>query len=321
MELRQLNGFLLIANLGSFTAAAARLKVAQPALSRDIKLLERELATKLFHRHGRGVSLTEHGIAFRDAISVHVEGIEAAKSGLGRDKSPGFVRLGWTSGISGPIGADVISQFSHLHPGVELRVRTAASAMVEDWVAADEIDVGVILREKRTSSEQIRPFMTTNLVFICRHGRSGARACHSSGETLPFAEALASPIILFGRHHSVRLLVEDTANYLGLKLDILAEVEELHITKQLIKENGVGAIIAQSLLGHIAREEALQCQVIVDPSLLLYFSFIHPRPKRCNALVSELEQIIKTSSINAISENRMAAQMIEHPGHLTELSS
>ena len=63
-DLKQLRTFVEIANCGSLSKASERLRIAQPAVTRQVHLLEAELQTQLFERHSRGVDLTENGRSF-----------------------------------------------------------------------------------------------------------------------------------------------------------------------------------------------------------------------------------------------------------------
>src|SRR5687767_12483832 len=82
MELRQLRTFLVVAETGSLSRAAGRLRIAQPALSRQIRMLEEEVGTELFQRHARGMALSEAG----EVLIAHARGalreLDQAKSDL-----------------------------------------------------------------------------------------------------------------------------------------------------------------------------------------------------------------------------------------------
>ena len=78
MELRVLHYFLTVAKEQSFTKAAAWLHITQPTLSRQLAALEEELGTKLFHRNGRNVTLTDEGILLkRRALEIHTSTVIA----------------------------------------------------------------------------------------------------------------------------------------------------------------------------------------------------------------------------------------------------
>ena len=144
MNLRQLKHFLAIAEAGSILGAANRLGVAQPSLSRDVKLLETELSARLFRRDGRGVSLTRDGQIFHDAIEPHVAGLDRAKEKFlaKRTGKDGAIRLGWTGTVSIPYGPKIIAAFTRAYPKVEMHARGGSSSQIIEWVANEAIDIG-----------------------------------------------------------------------------------------------------------------------------------------------------------------------------------
>src|SRR5579863_1305986 len=130
MDERRLRYFLAVVEDGSVTAAAARLRVAQPSLSQALRRLEAELGAELFHRVGRGLRLSAAGEALvgparqvllaideaRDAIT----GIVALKAGR--------LELAALATLAVDPMADLIGRFREHHPGIEVRVHEPESA-------------------------------------------------------------------------------------------------------------------------------------------------------------------------------------------------
>ena len=129
MELRHLRYFVAIAEEQSFTRAAERLWVAQPGLSTQMRRLEAELGVKLFERHTRGVDLTRAGELFLERARVALAAAETAAA-TGRDLEAGVIgglRLGVANGARWHLTSDLIHQFSHERPAVDLSVLEAYS--------------------------------------------------------------------------------------------------------------------------------------------------------------------------------------------------
>lgn len=124
MELRHLNYFVAIAEEGSFSGAAERLWVAQPALSTQIRRLEDELGIKLFERHARGVDLTGAGELFLDRARAVLTAAETARSTAGdlRAGLVGSVKLGAPTGIGWRLLPELLERFGRDRPDVELTV-------------------------------------------------------------------------------------------------------------------------------------------------------------------------------------------------------
>jgi DNA-binding transcriptional LysR family regulator len=124
MELRHLRYFVAIAEERSFTRAAERLWIAQPGLSSQIRRLESELGLELFHRHARGVDLTEAGTLFLERARAALAAVEEAEL-IGRDLETGIagsIRLGLAAGTPWAPGSGLLDAFGRGHPGVEVTV-------------------------------------------------------------------------------------------------------------------------------------------------------------------------------------------------------
>ncbi len=123
VDLRQLHYAVVVAEEGQMTRAAARLHIAQPALSQAIAKLEIELGVQLFERHARGVNPTEAGTAFFEKAVRALTAVEEAEE-IPRELVDGLVRLviGFPS-AAGPIARAVLRPFMRAHAGIEVRTR------------------------------------------------------------------------------------------------------------------------------------------------------------------------------------------------------
>src|SRR5215831_14068876 len=122
MELRHLRSFLAVAETLNFRRAAERLHVAQPALSIQIKSLERELSVRLFERSTRAVTLTQAGRILLEDARVLVSGAHQAEQRV-RKADQGLVgtlRLGVLSATATTWLAGILRRFHHKYPGVQL---------------------------------------------------------------------------------------------------------------------------------------------------------------------------------------------------------
>ena len=145
-SLRQIRYFLTVADLGSFTHAASNLFVAQPALSRQIALLEKELGFLLFEREARGVKLTPAGIGYRDRV-LAIEGQlsaaaeEAAQIARG---DAGVLRLLHSSSIPANSLLPSIRQFLDEAPKARIDLDRLSSEAQVTEVANGKADIGIV---------------------------------------------------------------------------------------------------------------------------------------------------------------------------------
>lgn len=147
MERRHLEYFLAIADVGSFTRAAARLNVAQPSLSQAIRSLERELDTDLFERLGRGVRLTPAGEALLEPARRTVRSFALASGAVRGVAAAGFGTLTIVTNTLWAVEplVQLIGEFRQLHPAVQFEVTDPAQrAEVVELVRSGEAELGLI---------------------------------------------------------------------------------------------------------------------------------------------------------------------------------
>jgi DNA-binding transcriptional LysR family regulator len=146
MELRQLEYFVAVADEASFTRAAARLHVAQPGVSAQIRRLERELGQDLFDRSGRAVRLTEAGAA----VLLYARAALGAAAGarLAVDELTGLVRghvaVGMVVACSSYDLANLLADFHHDYPAVEITLSEANTDVLIQGLGAGRLDLAFV---------------------------------------------------------------------------------------------------------------------------------------------------------------------------------
>lgn len=198
-NLRQLRYFLAVADQGSFTAAAERLHIAQPALSRHIMNLEAELETRLFERHSRAVHITEAGQRLRDRAHRLVEDLEFACAEV-RQMSQGarhYVRLLHSSSVPllGPLG-EKIKIWLRNNPQLRVEIGQATSENQITDIAEGRADLGFVRLPvlRRATGVLIEPILREELVAVFPENHRLA-----SWPAIPLAE-LAQEAFVFQPH-------------------------------------------------------------------------------------------------------------------------
>ena len=146
MELHQLRYVLAVVETGSFTAAAARVRVSQSGVSTQVQKLERELGVALFDRSSRRVALTEDGERLMPPMRAALEAvgeIGATAADL-RGLILGSLRVGTVFGLTWPTFYDALADIGAAHPGLELRLREDTSTRLVCAVRRGEIDVALV---------------------------------------------------------------------------------------------------------------------------------------------------------------------------------
>jgi DNA-binding transcriptional LysR family regulator len=146
MELRQLRQFAVLAEERSFSAAAARLFMAQPALSVAIRKLEEELGTPLFVRGSRGVRLTPAGGAARKAAQRCLDAAAQikAETQLAVEGASGTLRIGFSGSVTVRILPRLVQAFRKRYPAVRLELREGTNMELLTLVEANILDLGFV---------------------------------------------------------------------------------------------------------------------------------------------------------------------------------
>lgn len=145
MELRHLRYFVAVAEQRSFSRAAERLRVAQPALSKQIRQLEDEIGVLLFQRESRPLRLTEAGALFLDRAqavlnSVHVAAIDARRIEKGQS---GHLSVGYVGSSMYTVLPAAVNRFRERHPGVEIALHELTAAQIVRALTDRRIDIGL----------------------------------------------------------------------------------------------------------------------------------------------------------------------------------
>jgi LysR family nitrogen assimilation transcriptional regulator len=168
MDLRQLEYFVHVANTLNITNAAMRAHISQPALSRQIRLLEDEFGAPLFQRKARCVVLTETGQRLLDRTRVLLENVGRMKNEIqsAADEPIGTIRLAASNSLSNLLTSRVVAQYRHTYPKVGIHVNENTSLKVRDALVQEGADIALLSdREAFTGLIKI-PLATESLMLI-----------------------------------------------------------------------------------------------------------------------------------------------------------
>jgi DNA-binding transcriptional LysR family regulator len=240
MDLRQLSYFVAVAEEGQFTRAATRVSVAQPAVSAQIRRLERELGEALFHRDQRAVRLTEAG----EALLPHARAALAAAE-RGRDEIAslrGLLRGRLRVGVAGPVDhrfAKSLGDFHRAHPAVEIAVTQEHNEPLLEAVARGEFDAAIVGAGVQPVPPQIHTRVVAIEPLVLAVGR-GDRL--SRRTTVALAQLREQPMITLVRGSGLRTVLENACRDAGFVPRIVAEAGELGSLVDLAAE-GLGAAV------------------------------------------------------------------------------
>ncbi len=280
MNLKQLEYFVQVAELGSFSKAAVVLDIAQPALSRQVRGLETALHQQLFLRNGRGVALTDAGKRLFDHSVAVLQLMAHAREDLGasRDEPVGRVTIGLPPSIGRQLTLPLIDRFKKQLPAARLAIVEGLSTHIVEWVTSGRVDVGLVYNPEAQPGLEITPLLQEPLGLVS-HASKGKR--RRAAPPLPMKELPRYPLIVPERVHAMRRLLETQAALAGIKLDIAWEVSSVPSIIDLVCAGYGHAVLAASGVAASARSGELVMRRLIDPapvSVLCLTISAHKRP-------------------------------------------
>ncbi|CAG9243875.1 LysR family transcriptional regulator [Paraburkholderia caribensis] len=238
MDLRQLRYFKVLAAHQHFGRAAMVLHIAQPALSRQVQLLESELGVRLVNRHSRGASLTREGELLLDRATFllrYTDQIKVDIADLGSTPR-GPVALGVPPAFASVIALPLVRGLRARYPDVQLRLTESFSPALCEALEQGSIDIAVLSGPLvATPLVHAEPLVTEK---ICAIGAANDQRLANGHLTVNQLENV--PLILAGMPNSgVRLALERTTAEANVDLRIVAEVESATVATQLVAD-GMG---------------------------------------------------------------------------------
>lgn len=263
MDIKALKIFVQVCELGSLTKAAVGLGVTQPTLSRAIANLEEEFGGVLFYRTGRGLALTDLGEAalpMARSLVAHADEVMVDLRERGRSPS-GVVTLGVLPSMVQPLTARLYELVRAEYPGIRLRVYEGFSDQIEQWLASGHVDIGLLSRYRATRPHQDEILLNSGLMLI------GPAAAQLSPEGVAFAELADLPLVLPAVPNGLRLLIDETASRLGIKLNIVLEADSLGTQKDVIERCGCYSVLSPQAVFAERQAGRLSASPIRDPVL------------------------------------------------------
>jgi DNA-binding transcriptional LysR family regulator len=230
MDTRQLAAFCAVVERRSFSQAAERLGVTQPAVSLQIRALERRLGTQLFDRSGRRVEPTEAGLRFyrgAQRLLALEEQVVAEVAGAGSDELAGTFEIGASTGPGGIVLAHLLCEFQQGHPELHVLLWVFDTQTIVERVAARELELGVVGAARRHRGVVFEPFLRDEVILVCPPGHPFA------GETVKLADLNGAGLIVMQEGAGVRQLIEDELQRVGVRLRDLGVRLELGLQESV----------------------------------------------------------------------------------------
>jgi DNA-binding transcriptional LysR family regulator len=221
MDTRQLRAFCEVVERRSFSQAAERLGVTQPAVSLQVRALEKRLGTQLLDRSGRRVEPTESGLKlYRSAqrLLALEEEIEGELADEATGELGGTLEIGASTGPGGVVLAQLLCQFAEAHPRINVALSVFDTQTVVERVAERTLELGVVGAAPRHRGVEYEPFLRDTVVLACPPGHAFA------DRTVTLEQLKGEQLIVMQDGAGVRLRDLDVRLELGLQESVTSAV-------------------------------------------------------------------------------------------------
>lgn len=255
MNFSQLKAFLAVAQDGSFSRAAEKLYLTQPAVSKQIQALEEALGMRLFDRVGRSILLTEAGNILHDHAHIVFQTLEEARETINqlRGLQRGHLRISAASTIGTYMLLQPLGELKAQFPGIEISLAITNKARVVQQVLNHEVEIGFVGPPVEPAELEREEYLLDELVLILAPTHRLARE-----ESVAVAELAEEVFILREQGSGTREIMEEELGRVHVSLKKAMELGSTEAIKQAVTANlGVSivskfAISLEILQGRLA---------------------------------------------------------------------
>src|SRR6186997_1328015 len=262
MDTRQLAAFCAVVERRSFSQAADRLGVTQPAVSLQVRALEKRLGKRLLDRSGRRVEPTEAGLAlYRGAqrmLALEGQLLDELDEAGGGELG-GTLQIGASTGPGSTVVPVLLCEFQRQNPGVGVSLSISDTHSVVERVAERELELGIVGAARRHRGVTFEPFFRDDVVLACPPGHRFA------GKSVTLDELKDESLIVMQEGAGVRQVIEDELRQAGTRLrdlDVRLELGLQESVKSAVEAgHGVTFISRTAVEPELAAGELAEARV------------------------------------------------------------
>jgi LysR family nitrogen assimilation transcriptional regulator len=310
LDLRRLDVFLQVAEAGSFSRAATLLGISQSALSKYVRALETEVGARVFYRDGRGVQLTEAGERLQLRGRNIVAEIAAARAEVKNagDVPSGSVAIGIQPAIGSLLAVPIAVRAMSELPAVRVHLLEALSGHILEWLAAGRIDLALYYDQPTVSRADAEPALAQDLLLVGPPGKDMTLT-----DTVPAARLAELPLIIPGRPHGLRLMLDALAARKGFSLRVPIEVDSAPTILRLVAKGLGHAVLPLTTIADAYRAGQVGASWIVKPRVTRTLLMRAATHRPLTAAARRVMQIVRQEARRVASESREMARPPEQP--------
>lgn len=295
-SLNRLHTFLEVAKSGSLKAAALKLGIPQPAISRQIARLELECKGRLFERTGRGMVLTELGSRTLPQVErILSEAAALTESITAMAGMPiGDVRIGMLPSLYRHVGVPLFFAVREKFPEVRLKYFEGSAGQIDHWLSVGDLDLGLPYRYETSTGPEGDAVIFTD---SCLVGPANDRL--TSVDTVPFKALHGLPLILPSAPSGVRTTLDRLARQQGIELNIVVEADSTQLQTTIVAQGGAYTVLPELAITDWLNRGELQAARIIDPvierRITLALSSAHPPSYATRSVAKVVREVIEKS--------------------------
>jgi LysR family transcriptional regulator, nitrogen assimilation regulatory protein len=312
MEIRRLEYFVATAELGSLGRASEILRIAQPALTRQVRLLEEELGVTLFTRTSRGMRLTEVGDELLAAVVGPLRQLRGSLDNIRTFSSTlaGNVAIGLPPTVAEFLGGPLLERITMQEPKISPRIVEGTSQHLSDWLFKSELDMVVLYAPVEDEKFVTRELMTEEMVLI-----GGPESGLSADREMSFEDVMALPLILPNPRNGLRRISEKLACKFGAELQVKYVVDSQPVLKDMVGKGLGYTILPRSSVTSELALGLLRFAPIKRPMTRTLLLATNPYA-RGPRIIARIDQILQEVLVELESTGRITAKVTKRPVRL-----
>jgi LysR family transcriptional regulator, nitrogen assimilation regulatory protein len=304
MDLKQLEYFVRVAELGSFTRAGLSLGVAQPALSRQVRLLELELRQNLLVRNGRGASPTEAGRLLLEHGRGILHQLERAREDLSRLRGglSGRVAIGLPTSVARVLAVPLTRAFRDALPQAQLSITEGLSGALQEGLISGRLDIAMLYNAQISRELDCAALLDEDLLLV----RASNVRTQAGDElaALSLKEVSRIPLVIPTKPNAIRMHVESEMGRIGRKPKVAMEIDGVAAILALVAEGAGAAVLSRNALLNSHRPNAYTAQKIEladGKALRISLSLATSSQRPTTPVQKEALRLLQESALQAVA--------------------
>lgn len=301
MDLKQLTALVTVAEVGSITKAARLLHLVQPSVTRQIRSLEDELGVMLFRRIASGMTPTPEGALLVDRARRVLLELDRARAEIRPDPDGvrGVVTLGLLESVVEILAEPLVRALELHHPGIELRLVTAYSGHLQEWLDLGDADLSLLYNLDDSPSLAVTPLVEEELWAVAPPGSGLTPASPVTCRTV-----LEHPFVLPVSGHGLRSLIDQARSTIDVQPRIVAEVNSLQLQKTLVQAGHGWTMLPAAAVRHDVESGLLTGAPLSEPHITRHVVLGLQRsgrtPAPVEAVASEVVRVVRRLVLDGV---------------------